>query len=199
MTKWGKFFDKKIKEIAREKIILDIGGGSGFTKQLARHKKYFANSYYRSLDIDPKTNPDIVADAHHLPFENESIDAIICKVVLEHVKEPHQVVEEIYRVLKPGGKCFVYLPFLYRYHGFGTSFEDYYRFTQDGVEYLFRKFSKIEICPVRGYFETVAYLLPHQSKFPINILIFSARLLDKILGRYQSKKQASGFNVFLVK
>ncbi len=197
MTKWEKFFDEKIKEIAKEKIIIDIGGGRRFSKELAKYKKYFANSQYKTLDSDPKTKPDILADAQKLPLKNNSVDAVICKSLLEHVPQPQKVVEEIYRILKPKGKCFVYVPFLYCYHGSESKYKDYYRFTQDGLKYLFRKFSKIEICPVRGHLETIFYLLPYSNKF--SPLILLVRFLDKISEKYQSQNQASGFNVFIIK
>ncbi len=199
MTKWEKFFDEKIKEIAKEKVILDIGGGERFQKNLTPYRKYFINCSYKTIDIDPGRNPDILADAHNLPVANESIDGIICKSVLEHVKNPFQVVEEIYRILKPKGKCFIYVPFLFTWHGSEKEEKDFWRFSEDGINYLFRKFRKIEICPVRYHFETIAYLLPYSNKFPINILVIFLRFLDKILERYQSKKQVSGYNIFLIK
>lgn len=151
------------------------------------------------MDINPKYNPDILANAHNLPISNESADGVICKSVLEHVENPFKVVEEIYRILKPGGKCFVYVPFLHAWHGSGINEKDYWRFTEDTVKYLFRKFSKIEICPVKYHFETIAYLLPYQNKFPINILVYLARFLDKIFEKWQSKKQVSGYYIFLIK
>lgn len=197
MTKWETFFDEKIKEIAKEKTVIDIGGGRGFIKELARYKKYFTNCGYKSLDFDPETKPDILADAHQLPFKNNSIDAVICKAVLEHVQEPQKVIDEIHRILRSGGKCFVYVPFLYNYHGSGEKYRDYYRFTKDGIEYLFRKFSKIEICPVRGHLETVFYLLPHLNR--VSIFLGLARFLDKISTKYQSQNQASGYYIFLIK
>lgn len=197
MTKWEKFFDEKIKEIAKEKNILDIGGGKRFGKQLVKYKEYFADSQYQTLDVDPKTKPDILADAQKLPLKDNSVDAIICKSILEHVPDPQKVVGEIYRVLKPKGKCFVYIPFLYSYHGSRSKYKDYYRFTQDGIKYLFREFSKIEICPVRGTLETVFYLLPYLNKF--SPLIMLARFLDKISAKSQSQNQVSGYNIFLVK
>lgn len=199
MTKWEKFFDEKIKEIAKCKVVYDIGGGKKFQKDLAPYKKYFENCDYKTIDVDPKCAPDILADAHNLPISNESADGVICKSVLEHVENPFKVVDEIYRILKPGGKCFVYVPFLYPYHGSDSSYKDYWRFSEDGCKYLFRNFNKIEIYPVKGHFETIAYLLPYQSKFPINIFVYLARLLDKILSRFESKKQVSGFFVFLTK
>ena len=199
MTKWENFFDQKVKEIAKEKVVFDIGGGRRFQKGLAPYKKYFVNCDYKTVDINEKYKPDILADIHNLPIPDEIAGGVICKAVLEHVENPFQVVNEIYRILKPEGKCFVYVPFLYGYHGSGDKYKDYYRYTQDGIECLFKKFSKIEICPVRGHLETIVYFLPYQNKFPINILVYSARFLDKILENYQSKKQVSGFNVFLIK
>ena len=194
MTKWERFFDEKIKEIAKGKTVFDIGGGNKFQKGLKVYKKYFNGCDYKTIDIDTETNPDIIADAHNLPIANNSADGVICKAVLEHVKNPTQVTEEIYRILKSGGKCFAYVPFLYPYHG-----NDYWRFTEDGVRYLFRKFSKIEICPVRGRFETIANILPYQNKFPINILVAFTRLIDNFFKKHQSKKQVSGYNIFLIK
>jgi len=176
MTKWEKFFDKKIKEIAKEKNVLDIGSGMHFQKELAKYKKYFINSDYKTLDVSEKYKPDIVGDIHNLP------------------QDPFKAVDEIYRVLKPGGKCLVYVPFLYPYHASQANYKDYYRYTADGVKYLFRNFSKIESCSVRGYFETIINLLP--LKLLRKIFVIPARFLDKI---FISKNQTSGYNIFLIK
>ena len=198
MTKWEKFFDEKIKEIAKEKIIIDVGGGSPFQKELAKYKDDFKDTDYKSLDYDGSTQPDIVGDIHNLPFADNSIDAIICKSVLQHIPNPHKATEEIFRVLKSQGKCLVCAPFLYPYHG-GQDCKDYFRYSKDGVEYLFRNFSKIEICPMRGAFETLTNFLPFQNKFPFNLLKYFSRTLDCIFGKHQSQNQTSGHYIFLVK
>jgi SAM-dependent methyltransferase len=187
MTKAEKFFDQKIKEIAKEKLIFDIGGCKRFQKALAKYEKYFSDSIYKTIDMDPKCSPDILADAHNLPLSDNSVDGIICKSTLEHLKEPIKAVDEIYRVLKPRGKCFITAPFLTPYHG-----NDYWRFTEDGVRYLFRKFKKVEICPVKNHFEAVFTLFFEKaSKI--------GRLLDNISLKRQSGKQVSGYHVFLEK
>lgn len=43
------------------------------------------------------------ADIISLPFADSSLDAVICSEVLEHVDSPQESVEELIRVLKPGG------------------------------------------------------------------------------------------------
>jgi ubiquinone/menaquinone biosynthesis C-methylase UbiE len=50
------------------------------------------------------------ASALALPFKPDSFDLIICSEVLEHVPEDHLVIEEIIRVLKPGGNLAVSVP-----------------------------------------------------------------------------------------
>ncbi|MFH0805624.1 MAG: methyltransferase domain-containing protein [Patescibacteria group bacterium] len=192
MTKWDKFFDKKIREIANEKEILDIGGGFKFQKGLDKYRNLFKNSNYKTLDSEKKYNSDIVGDVCDMSLKDESVDAIICKAVLEHVSEPQKAVKEIYRILKKGGKCFVYVPFLYPYHAHKGVYKDYYRYTEDGIKYLFRKFKSIETCSVRGNLETVFNLTPLRK---IKIFIPLIRFLDKFF----SGKQTSGYNIFLVK
>ncbi len=192
MTKWERFFDDKIREIAQEKNILDIGGGFKFQKELQKYKELFKESNYQVLDKEPSFNPDIVGDVCQMPFEDGSFDAVICKAVLEHIQEPKKAAREIFRVLKPGGKGLIYLPFLYPYHAHKGVYQDYFRYTEDGVKYLFEDFKVIEICPVRGNLETVFNLTPLRK---IKIFLPFIRLIDKFF----SGKQASGFNVFLVK
>jgi SAM-dependent methyltransferase len=42
----------------------------------------------------------------HLPFPDEAFDVIVCAQVYEHTTNPHELVTEIKRALKPGGVCF---------------------------------------------------------------------------------------------
>jgi SAM-dependent methyltransferase len=45
----------------------------------------------------------LLADAHHLPVESESLDMATCQAVLMHVRNPAQVLSEMIRVVRPGG------------------------------------------------------------------------------------------------
>ena len=52
----------------------------------------------------------IKGSAYSLPFPDESIDLIVCSEVLEHLHEYNDAVDEIHRVLKPGGKFYASVP-----------------------------------------------------------------------------------------
>lgn len=51
-----------------------------------------------------------VADAHALPFPDNSFAAVFCMEMLEHVSNPHQVLQEMLRVLRPQGYALVLVP-----------------------------------------------------------------------------------------
>lgn len=194
MTQWEKFFDEKIKEIAKEKTILDVGGGKKFQKGMAQYKELFKDCDYKTLDNVAEYQPDILGDIANIPIDNNQIDVVICKAVLEHVKYPAKAVSEIYRILKPDEKCLGYAPFLYPIHAEKWKYGDYWRFTNQGLEHLFKGFSKIEIQLVRGSLETIFYLLP--ISFLRKILSPLARIFDHI---FKTKGQPSGYYFFVVK
>jgi SAM-dependent methyltransferase len=57
---------------------------------------------YVGVDFD---NPaaDLLADAHSIPFSDASFDCVFSYAVLEHLHNPFIAIQEISRVLKPGG------------------------------------------------------------------------------------------------
>lgn len=204
MTPSERFFEEKMKRIFTEKkIVIDIGGGlrldpernNRFDTNVQWLRPYLAHVEYKVLDKVPDYHPDIVGDIHALPLPNQSVDAIICVSVLEHIEDPQLAVKEMYRVLKPGGFCYIYAPFLYYYHPMKGYYKDFFRFTRDGLEHLFRDFSSVEYCGVRGALETVVHLLP----YPLyRVLRFPAKWLDRLFGKERSN-QTSGYNLFAVK
>ena len=56
---------------------------------------------------------DVKADICDLPFEENSFDIIFCNHVLEHIKDDKKAIQELYRVLKPGGFGIFQIPMDY--------------------------------------------------------------------------------------
>jgi SAM-dependent methyltransferase len=94
-----------------------------------------------ATDIYASDITTLVADGHHLPFAEESMDAVVIQAVLEHVVAPHDVVAEIHRVLKSDGFVFADTPFIQQVHGRAY---DFTRFTVSGHRWLFKNFAMIE-------------------------------------------------------
>lgn len=72
-----------------------------------------------------------------LPLSSGSFDTIILSSVLEHISEPACLWREMARVLRPGGRILMNVPFLYGLH---ETPHDYYRYT----EYALRRFAELE-------------------------------------------------------
>jgi SAM-dependent methyltransferase len=58
------------------------------------------------LDISPDTDADVVHDLDEFPYplEDASFDQIVMQDVIEHVREPIRVMEELHRVARPGAR-----------------------------------------------------------------------------------------------
>ena len=95
-------------------FVLDVGCGSGaVTKDLASHTNGIVIALDDSPDMvgtarkileDSKNVQLCTGDAHNLPFADNSFDIAICNLVLMWSEDPQIVVNEMTRVVKPGGK-----------------------------------------------------------------------------------------------
>jgi SAM-dependent methyltransferase len=90
---------------------------------------------YVNLDLFPMPGVDVAADAESLPFPAAVFARIECDAVLEHVRDPQQVVSELRRVLATGGYLHLVTPFCHPFHEYP---KDYRRFTPDGLKQLAR-------------------------------------------------------------
>jgi SAM-dependent methyltransferase len=94
-----------------------------------------------NLDIVQNGDADVIADATHMPFADNSLDLIINIAVMEHTKFPHIIASECHRVLKPGGRLYCAIPFFQMYHPDPI---DMQRYTVPGIANLFKDFKPIE-------------------------------------------------------
>jgi SAM-dependent methyltransferase len=75
-----------------------------FAPEQAFYKRFRAltNINYITTDLNSPL-ADVKADICTLPFGNDSFDVILCNHVLEHIPDDTKAMEELYRILKPGG------------------------------------------------------------------------------------------------
>jgi SAM-dependent methyltransferase len=104
-------------------LILDFGGGA----KTSYNQLFSVDGTLESVNIDPGIEPTYLADLNKtLPIPSGRYDAVISLNTLEHVLSDRVAVDEMYRVLKPGGEAHIIVPFIYRVHG---SPYDYHRHT----------------------------------------------------------------------
>jgi len=107
-------------QIARESRVLDLGCGAGqFTIPMLENG-------YRCVcvDLDAPRLGEVAAacaekglpssalraDATRLPCQTASFDSVVCREMIEHIRDPGRVIDEIHRILKPGGRLCVTVP-----------------------------------------------------------------------------------------
>ena len=129
--------------------LLDVGAGT------MPFRSYVSDvvEEYRTLDIERKVpGIDLVADIRDMgPVASDSCDVVLCSQVLEHIAEPAKAIREVGRVLRPGGKLVLTVPFLSRLH---EEPFDYFRFTRYGVGFLLEDagLQVMEIVPAGSLF-----------------------------------------------
>jgi SAM-dependent methyltransferase len=106
--------------------ILELGAGGDYYKRFARQGQRYATS-------NLTTGCDRILDMTCLGIEDNSVDALTSVFALEHVFEYEKAIAEMRRVLKPGGRLLLVVPFLYYYH---AAPDDYFRFSLSALERL---------------------------------------------------------------
>ena len=97
---------------------------------------------YVSLDLVSLSGiTDVVGNAQALPFRDNSFDCLLASEVVEHLENPQEFVGEALRVLIPGGKVILTVPFMFHNH---ADPHDFWRLTRQGFGQLFKDFSSVE-------------------------------------------------------
>jgi SAM-dependent methyltransferase len=135
---------------------------------------YFAGKDYLGADYLNGPGVDVILDLHRINLPSDSIGTIICMEVLEHVEQPFQALEEIYRVLRPGGLLILSTPMKLRIHG---SPYDYWRFTPQGFATLLKPFEQsfIGFCGDPYFPDKVVGIAIKQGKIALDDFLISYR------------------------
>ena len=133
-------------------VVLDMGRS---LSRSATYRKYLPlpgenGVRYVAVDLLARQKPDLLADFEApLPLRDGSVDRVMLLNVLEHIYEHRRLLAELRRVLKPGGKMYVYVPFFIVVHRHP---HDFYRYTDEALERLMREagFANADITPHGG-------------------------------------------------
>jgi len=169
-------------------LLLNIGSGG----------RTYGRDDIVNIDIAPGPGVDVIGVAEELPIRDGVADAVILQAVLEHVADSERTLDEIARVLRPGGRVLVELPFMQGYHADPA---DYRRFTEFGLRHELERHglevtaSGVGIGPASGMAwiasEFLALLLSGRSKRLYHVtrmltrpLVWPVQWLDFFLHRH---------------
>ena len=151
---------------------------------------------YVNIDLFAIPGVDVVANAEQLPFPSETFQRVECDAVLEHVRNPERVMQEIRRVAAPGAYVHLVTPFCHPFHPYPADFR---RFTIDGLKELAGPMEVVAEGWRTGptatllvtVIEYVKLLLPFRawravSHMACGWLLFPLRYMDLLLFRSQA-------------
>ena len=139
--------------------VLVVGGGTVGSGAKDFYEFCESNEIWiESIDVYISPNCTAVADAHYLPFADESFDVVIIQAVLEHVVNPQKVVSEVHRVLRENGLVYAETPFMQCVH---EGPFDFMRFTNSGHRYLFRHFNEVKAGAHHGAFSSALFIFSY--------------------------------------
>lgn len=133
--------------------LLDAGAGNLLYSDLL--KDYCGS--YEALDIQDAPGIDHVQNLQDTDLESSSYHTVFCRNVLEHIRKPRSAMNEVSTLLRDDGTAIVSVPHLAYLH---NEPEDYYRFTQHGLEEIASdtELEVIEIRRVGGFFSFLGYI-----------------------------------------
>jgi 2-polyprenyl-3-methyl-5-hydroxy-6-metoxy-1,4-benzoquinol methylase len=156
--------EKTLKALPKGLRLLDAGAGECQYKKHCAHLTYVAQDvavYDGSGDVGFQ-NPgwsfekvDIICDIVDIPQPDASFDAVLCTEVLEHLPDPVRALDEMSRLLRPGGMMIITAPFWSMTHQapfhFATGFNRFFY-----EHHLARLgFDIVELTPNGNYFESI--------------------------------------------
>ena len=130
---------KKVREHAPalQGKLMDFGCGSKPYRSLfVNTAEYIGVDYASEGHSHTNESIDVMYNGKKIPFPDEQFDSVFSSEVFEHVFNLEEIIPEIKRVMKKGGKILITCPFVWNEHEVPI---DYARYTQFALKHLFEK------------------------------------------------------------
>ena len=138
--------------------VIDIGCGNKPYEKIFEEKI----TEYVGCDIiqSDLNKVDVLCKANEIPLPDNSFDTAFSTQTIEHVEDHQGLVNEAYRLIKPGGYFIVSGPLYWYLH---EEPYDFFRFTKYGFKYIFEKagFEIIETCSNGGMWSVAGQSFIH--------------------------------------
>jgi ubiquinone/menaquinone biosynthesis C-methylase UbiE len=160
------WLQKTLQSLTAGSSILDAGAGELKYKKYCTHLNYVSQDFGKYDGTGDGTGKqtgawdnsklDIVSDITKIPLENDSMDAIMCIEVFEHIPEPIAALKELVRIIKPNGKLIITAPFASLTHF--SPYHYYSGFNFNFYKYWSKEFGLIinEITPNGSFYDFLA-------------------------------------------
>jgi len=135
---------------------------------------------------------DVICEATKIPLQDASFDTVFSTQVIEHVADHQAMINEAYRLLKPGGHLIVSGPMYWHLH---EEPYDFFRFTKHGFKYVLEKsgFNVLEIKANGGKWATLGQVILHTLPPSLTRYNFLRSLHNRFFG-YLDKNFYNDFN-----
>ena len=154
--------------------VLHFAPEQAFVQKFKKQK----NLTYTTTDLNSPI-ADVKADICDLPFKDNSFDFIICNHVLEHIPDDTKAMQELFRVMKPGGMGVFQIP---QDLNRETSFEDHSITDKKERAKVFGQYDHVRIYG-RDYFDKL-----RSVGFKVEEVDYTATLSDQEINRYRLAK-----------
>lgn len=140
------------------KRLLDIGCGNKPYEAMFEGKI----TEYTGCDVVQSSlnKVDVLCEATAIPLPDESFDTVFSTQTIEHVADHQQLLNEAFRLLKPGGHLIVSGPMYWPLH---EEPHDFFRFTKYGFQHILEKsgFTVVEILSNGGKWALLGQTILH--------------------------------------
>ncbi|MBL7699255.1 MAG: class I SAM-dependent methyltransferase [Chitinophagaceae bacterium] len=116
--------------------LLDFGCGRKPYENLFSVDEYIGIDMENTGHEHKNSKIDVFYDGKNIPFPDNSFDSVFCSEVFEHIFNLDEIIVEIKRVMKTGGKMLITVPFAWHEHE--TPY-DFGRYTSFGIKHLLDK------------------------------------------------------------